>query len=271
MRTDKDRVSDRFPLRNPTPHPMHGMDKPNTHVEISLSYHKGRGYVLDSTIMRVADGLISVSLAFGMLSTPRVMVQTTNRFSAKTFKSLCDRFVPHFIHFAEMAERGDKDGFREMANRIMAGEPVQPRVLPEPEPKARDFSPWGAIDYATRLAEGIVSVSTPSHGGIWLSQARQAEMPAELVAVNFLKSQTWWEEDCDAIMPLYVFRGELDAETRARVEAIVQPGRLSAHVAAAMVKAGLVDDAPARDDEHERAAARARSNDFAETGGRDWT
>ena len=37
------------------------------------------------------------------------------------------------------------------------------------------FSPWGKIDLATRCTKGIWFVSTPSHGGFWLSKDRQIE------------------------------------------------------------------------------------------------
>lgn len=53
-------------------------------------------------------------------------------------------------------------------------------------------SPWGSVQHSTVLADGIVRVSTSSHGGIWLSRERQARMPLAL------KMDTnWYEEDCD--------------------------------------------------------------------------
>jgi hypothetical protein len=59
------------------------------------------------------------------------------------------------------------------------------------------FSPWGKIDLATRCLEGVWFVSTPSHGGFWLSEDRSSQLPESLIKTNFLKSSTWWEQDCD--------------------------------------------------------------------------
>jgi hypothetical protein len=58
-------------------------------------------------------------------------------------------------------------------------------------------TPWGATDHVEKLADGIYSVSTPGHGGIWLDQERRNMMPPEFVAANFLGTAEWWEEDCD--------------------------------------------------------------------------
>ena len=60
------------------------------------------------------------------------------------------------------------------------------------------FSPWGKIDLATRCLEGVWFVRTPSHGGFWLSEDRISQLPESMRETNFLKSSTWWEEDCDA-------------------------------------------------------------------------
>ena len=65
-------------------------------------------------------------------------------------------------------------------------------------------SPWGTIDAAQLLADGIVSVQTPSHGGIWLSSARLAQMPPDQRS-----SDGWYEEDCEAAFPLRRFRDEV--------------------------------------------------------------
>ena len=41
-------------------------------------------------------------------------------------------------------------------------------------------TPWGHPDTVTEIAPGIISYSTPSHGGIWLSDQRVASMPKAL-------------------------------------------------------------------------------------------
>jgi hypothetical protein len=64
------------------------------------------------------------------------------------------------------------------------------------------WTPWGVADTVTEIAPGIISYSTPSHGGIWLSDARVASMPKPLRDfVPFGGPQKgpgrWFEEDCD--------------------------------------------------------------------------
>lgn len=53
-------------------------------------------------------------------------------------------------------------------------------------------SPWGWVDHSKTLADGIVEVQTPSHGGIHLSPERVAMMPD--VA---RRPGGWYEEDCE--------------------------------------------------------------------------
>lgn len=53
-------------------------------------------------------------------------------------------------------------------------------------------TPWGVADYSEIIARGIVSYSTPSHGGIHVSPTLQNEMP-EVLRVE----SGWYEEDCD--------------------------------------------------------------------------
>ena len=70
-------------------------------------------------------------------------------------------------------------------------------------PTVNSRSPWGTIDDATKLADGIVFVSTPSHGGIWLSPDRVAQLPKGYD--SFIGSNTWHEEDNDAPMIAWFF------------------------------------------------------------------
>ncbi len=69
-------------------------------------------------------------------------------------------------------------------------------------------TPWGQSDSKEVLAEGIVSYSTPSHGGIRLSLERQRELSLVFKAAdNYLRTLEWWEEDCDWAVP-YLFFAE---------------------------------------------------------------
>jgi hypothetical protein len=77
----------------------------------------------------------------------------------------------------------------------------------------RTTTPWGQADQAEVLAEGIISYSTPSHGGIWLSAARQREIEP-VRAKNWLGSLEWWEDDCDWSVPYFFFRADIGARAR---------------------------------------------------------
>lgn len=61
-------------------------------------------------------------------------------------------------------------------------------------------TPWGAIQQYNRLAEGVYVVHTAGHGGIWLSDARIAELPDEYDP--FTGTRRWAEEDEDAALVL---------------------------------------------------------------------
>lgn len=77
-------------------------------------------------------------------------------------------------------------------------------------------SPWGVIDWAREIAPGIVSVSTASHGGFYVSRERLATMPEALARVPTYVERSagvkivtvagdgfggrWYEEDCDAAL-----------------------------------------------------------------------
>ena len=67
------------------------------------------------------------------------------------------------------------------------------------------YTPWGPSDSATTLARGIVDYTTPSHGGIHLSDARRVELtrmfPKRIGVPPF---GAWYEEDCDWAIP-YAF------------------------------------------------------------------
>ena len=66
-------------------------------------------------------------------------------------------------------------------------------------------SPWGQIDYAEELLPGMWQVSTPSHGGIWLSPERMADVPKPMRDARFMQEGNWFEEDQDALIPLTLF------------------------------------------------------------------
>lgn len=56
-------------------------------------------------------------------------------------------------------------------------------------------SPWGKVQQTSVYADGIVFVSTASHGGFKLSRSRQSQMPEALRIQG-----GWYEEDCEAAL-----------------------------------------------------------------------
>ncbi len=100
-------------------------------------------------------------------------------------------------------------------------------------PAVGSASPWGAVESAHEVAEGIVWMTTASHGGAWLSRARWEEMPAALRAVTpfahlrggYDRSVTrpswqgpteqgaWYEEDEDATLVVLAFPTFHDPQT----------------------------------------------------------
>jgi len=72
-------------------------------------------------------------------------------------------------------------------------------------------TPWGRADQAVEMCEGIGAVATPSHGGILLSDERQAAMP------SYLRHEDgWYEEDCEWCKPFVVFSDDLIAAAEER-------------------------------------------------------
>ena len=74
-------------------------------------------------------------------------------------------------------------------------------------------TPWGQSQTAEKLANGIIGYSTSSHGGIWLSPERTAQLPQGID--NFLHDLRWWEEDCDWAVPYIVFQADIKAYGKA--------------------------------------------------------
>jgi len=59
-------------------------------------------------------------------------------------------------------------------------------------------TPWGAPDHTRIVADGIVEVVTPSHGGFVLSQERAEELRQHLPGFQpWTGTATFLEEDCD--------------------------------------------------------------------------
>ena len=85
------------------------------------------------------------------------------------------------------------------------------------DPRAGDSSPWGSIQYAKKLAPGIVSVGTASHGGIHLSPELNAAMPTA-----FRGESGWYEEDCEWAVVALVYPDAFTAESVASAHTTVK-------------------------------------------------
>ena len=67
-------------------------------------------------------------------------------------------------------------------------------------------TPWGQSDkqYNTAI-EGIIWYTTPSHGGVHVKEALNAQVPASCRSLN-----GWYEEDCEWSIPALVFPAAFD-------------------------------------------------------------
>ena len=76
----------------------------------------------------------------------------------------------------------------------------------KPEPYVGMTTPWGVAQTVEQLAEGIFFVSTPSHGGAWVSQEWREFMPGVLKRpTNFYQGGPWFEEDCEILRVVVAF------------------------------------------------------------------
>ena len=75
-----------------------------------------------------------------------------------------------------------------------------------------DRTPWGQADFPEELGDGIYSISTPSHGGIYMGADARRAIPAE-VRKTFMNGGAWAEEDCEMYIALALLeaKGKVDA------------------------------------------------------------
>lgn len=95
-------------------------------------------------------------------------------------------------------------------------------------------TPWGPSQSATQIAQGIVSHSTAGHGGIHLSTARLAQMPAGLRMVKtYSGSPQWFEEDCDWSLVALAFPEHFTGQQIAAAVSTVGPAKADHYMAPA--------------------------------------
>ncbi|NLU64931.1 hypothetical protein HCA61_22090 [Rhodococcus sp. HNM0563] len=75
-------------------------------------------------------------------------------------------------------------------------------------------SPWGAVQYGSVVADGIITVSTAGHGGVRISPERFKQMPAALR----IGRRRWFEEDCEAALVGLAFADDLGLDDRRRAQ-----------------------------------------------------
>lgn len=74
-------------------------------------------------------------------------------------------------------------------------------------------SPWGSCDHATELLPGLWTVSTPGHGGLFLSEERNQLIP------DYMRSESgWYEEDCEWAHAAAIFPHAFKPEAQAHIE-----------------------------------------------------
>lgn len=71
-------------------------------------------------------------------------------------------------------------------------------------------TPWGPANETSKIAEGIISVSTSSHGGIHLDRKRQAKVTRMIPDFKPFAGAPWYEEDCDWAVVAVVFPEHFD-------------------------------------------------------------
>jgi hypothetical protein len=65
------------------------------------------------------------------------------------------------------------------------------------------YTPWGQSQTVETIADGIIAVTTASHGGIFISHKRLDAMPERIRNIPPYCQPQWYEEDEDwALIPL---------------------------------------------------------------------
>jgi len=75
-------------------------------------------------------------------------------------------------------------------------------------------TPWGKPDEVSKVADGIYWISTPSHGGFYVDEARYEAMPEQLKKCSLTKNR-FFEEDCAWCAVALAFPDAMDGGFRA--------------------------------------------------------
>lgn len=85
-------------------------------------------------------------------------------------------------------------------------------------------TPWGNANHVQVLQSGILSVSTPGHGGLFVPDELLAKMPGVLAQSNGYSGagSNWFEEDCEWALPVVAFPELFDARKCQAAVATIQ-------------------------------------------------
>jgi len=75
----------------------------------------------------------------------------------------------------------------------------------ENRPTAKTMStPWGTADHVEKIAEGVIEVGTPSHGGIGIEKPLAEQRLSTEARAKAIQQGGWFwfEEDCDWAIPV---------------------------------------------------------------------
>lgn len=90
------------------------------------------------------------------------------------------------------------------------------------EAKCPRHTPWDYADHTERIGPGLWFVSTPGHGGLWLSPQRAADARAKFPAFKpFTGDWQWLEEDCDYAVGVLAFPDAFRPEQVEQARAMV--------------------------------------------------
>lgn len=96
-------------------------------------------------------------------------------------------------------------------------------------------TPWGSSQSVITIAPGIVVVDTAGHGGVKLDRKRNAKIP-----LGARTEGGWYEEDCEALIPLVVFYDEMKGTMTAPRERLIESlGRWLPESLSALQRVGL--------------------------------
>jgi hypothetical protein len=70
------------------------------------------------------------------------------------------------------------------------------------------YTPWGYADSVSEVVPGILSVTTPGHGGYKLDRKRNAAVHSA-----WRRKGGWYEEDNEWAIVVFTFKGEFPAES----------------------------------------------------------